>query len=63
MTCTFQMETGAYALGILAPGDHERMTLHLEGCASCRSDVAEFTAMLEPLQSIAVRPPTGQADR
>jgi anti-sigma factor RsiW len=57
MKCQFQMDTAAYALGILAHGDRERMTHHLEGCAVCRADVAEFTAMLQALQSIVVRPP------
>lgn len=57
MKCTFQMDTAAYALGILNPDDQDRMTVHLEGCASCRSNVAEFTEMLRQLETIAMRPP------
>lgn len=56
MNCSFQMDTGAYALGILAPPDQTRMRLHLKCCPSCRSDVAEFSEMLRPLRSITARP-------
>lgn len=56
MKCPFRMDTGAYALDILPPPDRIRMKRHLETCRQCRSDVAEFTAMLEPLRSISTRP-------
>ncbi|WP_395103682.1 zf-HC2 domain-containing protein [Actinomadura sp. SCN-SB] len=57
MRCPFRMDTAAYALGILAPGDRERMTVHLEECPSCRADVADFAGILRALASLVIRPP------
>ena len=45
----------AYALGALDPDDVAALKAHLEGCASCRTDLAEYRAMSESLL-IAVPP-------
>lgn len=62
MSCPLRMDTGAHALGVLSPDDRTRMALHLEGCRTCRSDVAEFTTMLRSLRSVVAHM-SGTAER
>ena len=56
MNCPFRMETGAYALGVLTPPDHARMSRHLKTCRPCQSDVTDFTALLRSLRTLNPRP-------
>lgn len=48
--------TGAYALHALTPEEHEAFTAHLAHCASCRQEVAEFTATAARLAGAATLP-------
>ncbi|MFI6846297.1 zf-HC2 domain-containing protein [Kitasatospora sp. NBC_00085] len=42
------LDVGAYALGLLEPGETARFAEHLEGCARCAAELAELSG-LEPL--------------
>ncbi|WP_433465164.1 anti-sigma factor family protein [Spirillospora sp. CA-128828] len=55
MSCPYRMDTGAYVLGILAPADRLRMREHVDGCPSCRAEVADFTEVLELLRGLVAR--------
>ncbi|NJC68658.1 hypothetical protein HC031_02800 [Planosporangium thailandense] len=60
MTCDQVIESGAYVLGILDPADHAAYERHLEICAVCRREVADFAglpdmlAQLEPAEVEAI---------
>lgn len=53
MNCNFQMDTGVYALGALAPHEQLRMRIHVKDCPSCQADIAEFATVLELLHDTA----------
>ena len=61
---------GPYALGALEPGERHDFERHLEGCASCRDELARFSGLvplldrLEPAEAADVAlllPPSGMA--
>ncbi|MBO2442916.1 anti-sigma factor family protein [Actinomadura nitritigenes] len=60
MRCPHRIDVGAYALGVLAPADQTRTRIHLEGCPSCRAELADLAAVLAFLHRAApcgCRPP------
>jgi anti-sigma factor RsiW len=62
---------GAYVLGALEPDERRRFEEHLEHCAFCTAELAEFAAVLslldqvrpEDLQPVAVTPSPGLFER
>jgi anti-sigma factor RsiW len=46
-----------YLHGELAAAEVERLELHLEGCAACRSSLEEFRGMLAALRASVAEPP------
>ncbi len=56
--------SGAYALDALSPEEAARFELHLEGCDTCRAEVAEFREVAARLGArTAESPPTTLRDR
>jgi Putative zinc-finger len=45
MRCSSSLESGAYVLGALTPGEREAYERHLADCASCREEVAELAVL------------------
>lgn len=57
------IEVGAYALGLLNEPDTRAFEAHLADCASCQSELTEFSSMAELLTGVGpVEPPSNQAD-
>jgi hypothetical protein len=60
MRCAQALDTGAYVLGALAPGEREDYERHLAGCPECRHEVAQLAvlpgllARLEPTLAEAI---------
>jgi hypothetical protein len=60
MRCAQALDTGAYVLGALAPGEREDYERHLAGCPECRHEVAQLAvlpgllARLEPTVAEAI---------
>ncbi len=56
--------SGAYALGALSPEEAAEFQQHLEGCATCRAEVAEFREVAARLgESAAETPPASLRER
>ena len=55
------IDVAGYALGMLEPAERVTFEGHLEGCASCRAELAESapTAALLRQAASAARPPAG----
>ncbi len=60
-----RLALGAYVLGALDPEERERVRTHLQGCASCREELAALAVLpqalsrLGPEQAIAADPGAG----
>ena len=50
---------GAAALGRMDPGDEIGLRAHLDGCAECRADLRELTAVAEALATVSVESAVG----
>ena len=68
MTCELIEESGAYVLGILDPDDRVAYERHLETCAICQREVADFgglpglLAQLDPAEAMAIGDRAGAAE-
>ena len=49
--CAYQIDLGAFLLGGLHSGDHQRVASHLVGCDRCNADIAEMLPVLVLLES------------
>jgi hypothetical protein len=68
VTCELIEESGAYVLGILDPDDRVAYERHLETCAICQREVADFgglpglLAQLDPAEALAIGDAGGAAE-
>jgi anti-sigma-K factor RskA len=58
--CPERADAAAYVLGALAPEELERFREHLDGCAQCRTEVAELQPVVDQLPSSV--PPAGASE-
>lgn len=66
MRCDYELDSGAYVLGALSPGERASYERHLAGCVACREAVGDVAVLpgllgrLDPagLEQIASAPPT-----
>lgn len=57
-------DLAAYALGVLDAAEREPVERHLDGCASCRAEVAAYAETAWTIaQTAALEPPAGLGDR
>lgn len=56
-------DAAAYALGALEPAEAEAFERHLEGCAVCRDELAEFAQVVHALPMAASQQPAPKALR
>ncbi|SHN46291.1 maleylpyruvate isomerase family mycothiol-dependent enzyme [Cryptosporangium aurantiacum] len=59
----FAAALGAWALGICEPDEARAVEVHLDGCAECRSEVDEVSAVVAALPAGAPRPAVSPALR
>jgi anti-sigma factor RsiW len=50
---------GAYALDALEPDEAAEVERHLEGCADCRTEVAEHREVASLFSDVSIEPPAG----